>query len=910
MSGAAPDGVRAATALAPRRVVVTGDLVVDHHLYEGEGDRPGLAGSRGVRFVDAWGGAAGLARLIAAAAPHRGGPGISVQLKLSAGPGPRQITHAYATWAPHPTDDREPEREPRKVWRARLLGFGEGMDRASAPFPAEAPDQAAEVDAAEVDAAADAPPADVFVLDDANLGARYDSGLFRGLDGRPTVLPGPPSWIILKTTMPVARGDLWSRLEEEGLDRTVCLVSADDLRAEGAAISRGLSWERTVADLRRALRTDPQLRKLACARHLVVALSLDGVLWVDRPVGASARAVLMFDPGGIEGRWNASRAGTVPGRLTAFAAALALWCAEDAGWEEAGWKGDSQDGDPEKIRRAGFEAALAAGLAAMRDLADLGHGSAGEKPEGFPVERVAKVAASLPVKAFARVEVPWAGADDNWTIVEAAQVPHGVEPRAPVPGLARLLVTHGPSKILGAIPYAVFGKMVAIDPQEIEALRGLHALMSAYRADTKRTRPLCLGVFGPPGAGKSFGVKQLAFELFGERSWLEFNLSQFEKPSDLMGPFHRGRDRALEGVVPVVLWDEFDSEHWKWLQYLIAPMQDGHFQDGQLTHSTGRAVWIFAGGTSWTFEHFKRNGKVPETAKTFKACKGPDFVSRLDGYFDVLGPNPRAEDEAGTARPRDGTFPLRRAQLVRSLLAGPGEGRLDIDSDLLNALLLVPGYRHGARSLDKLVASLRSPAGVPVRRSALPPPRQLDMFVDGPAFTRIIDASASFRTDQAVEEQAGAIHDAYRRQAGSSIDPHIDKCFKSLGAAEREDNVAAARRIIDVLSLIGMSIAQSDIVGVVQQQDYEMMVEHNIERLAEAEHDGWMAHRLANGWTKGPMRDFARRTHPCLVVYDELREDDRKKDRMMVRNYWRRICEANFRVVWLAAVVYQHSNAK
>jgi hypothetical protein len=38
----------------------------------------------------------------------------------------------------------------------------------------------------------------------------------------------------------------------------------------------------------------------------------------------------------------------------------------------------------------------------------------------------------------------------------------------------------------------------------------------------------------------------------------------------------------------LVLWDEFDSRGFHRLQYLLAPMQDGRFQDGALTHAVGR----------------------------------------------------------------------------------------------------------------------------------------------------------------------------------------------------------------------------------------------------------------------------------------------------------------------------------
>lgn len=141
--------------------------------------------------------------------------------------------------------------------------------------------------------------------------------------------------------------------------------------------------------------------------------------------------------------------------------------------------------------------------------------------------------------------------------------------------------------------------------------------------------------------------KRLPQKLSGPDSWLEFNLSQFANADDLIGAFHQIRDKVLQCRLPVVFFDEFDSQSYRWLQFLLAPMQDGKFQEGQVTHPIGKCVFIFAGGTSWTYETF---GPPPSSATTggssssttggvghlsaaemeFRLAKGPDFKSRLD----------------------------------------------------------------------------------------------------------------------------------------------------------------------------------------------------------------------------------------------------------------------------------------
>ena len=51
------------------------------------------------------------------------------------------------------------------------------------------------------------------------------------------------------------------------------------------------------------------------------------------------------------------------------------------------------------------------------------------------------------------------------------------------------------------------------------------------------------------------------------------------------------------------------------------------------------------------------------------------------------------------------------------------------------------------------------------------------------------------------------------------------------------------------------------------------------EALAEHVHDTWMQGRLADGWTLGEVRDDAKRTHPCLIPYEELSEEEKDYDR-------------------------------
>jgi len=47
-----------------------------------------------------------------------------------------------------------------------------------------------------------------------------------------------------------------------------------------------------------------------------------------------------------------------------------------------------------------------------------------------------------------------------------------------------------------------------------------------------------------------------------------------------------------------------------------------------------------------------------------------------------------------------------------------------------------------------------------------------------------------------------------------------------------------------------------------------------------ASHDSWMAQKLSEGWTYGPVKDVDAKTHPCLVPFDELPHSQQFKDRL------------------------------
>ncbi|GAA2360322.1 RyR domain-containing protein [Nonomuraea africana] len=70
-----------------------------------------------------------------------------------------------------------------------------------------------------------------------------------------------------------------------------------------------------------------------------------------------------------------------------------------------------------------------------------------------------------------------------------------------------------------------------------------------------------------------------------------------------------------------------------------------------------------------------------------------------------------------------------------------------------------------------------------------------------------------------------------------------------------------------------------------------------IEILAEMEHVRWVRMMLARGWTNGPLRDDARRTHPDIGDWATLSATAKEKDRDTVRNLPDILAIAGFQVV-------------
>ncbi len=527
----------------------------------------------------------------------------------------------------------------------------------------------------------------------------------------PPLLAAGPGAVVWQTGAPLAGSPLADLLLTEHAERLTVLTSSDELRKAGAQVGYPLSWEKLTEEVIAAVRAHP----LSRARRVIVIVGASGAVIVDR----DGDDVLVFDPRSQEGDWGARYPGVGAGYGRCLDAAVAL---ELTGGHEPDLVG---------ALKRGLAAARAAHVAGFRVDEDR------ERPHSpFPLDEVAE-ALLRDCDDFASVVYrPQAGGSI------LAQTHAG----ASLADVAAAAAVRGIASLPYGIPVETMGQWASVDRAEIESLRSVRNILNEYvqqelRGGDVRT-PLPIAVFGPPGAGKTFAVRQMASVLLpGRVRKLEFDLSQLPNEGELRAAFHEIRDVALEGQLPLVFWDEFDcplgGEPLGWLRHFLKPMADGRFRDGAGYHPLGAAIFVFAGGTTTGFDDFIAYGD--ERAE--RAAKKPDFISRLRGYVNVTGPNRQDHHDVAA--------PLRRAIMLRSLVgsrapqmlepdAETGEPRLQIDEGVLRAFLQIGEYIHGARSMEAVV-QMSSLAGKPrFERASLPASQQLAVHVDAGEFMALV----------------------------------------------------------------------------------------------------------------------------------------------------------------------------
>jgi len=868
-----------------KTVLVTGDVIVDHYLYEGDRTHSGLEGGLGTRLQTGFGGAVLLHRILDQVRQAVPGDSQSFEVKLGIDTSDAALDkfppglQSFGVWGPK----SQPEKNGGSVWRLiNALGYGVPITE---PIDLIVNKEALESSAK------------VIVLDDAGLYFRNS----RSKHHWPTVLRGGsqelPDWVVLKLSRPIGKSDLWRTLINSELrDRLIVVLSIEELRAESVRVSRGVSWERTALDLVDEFNLNPSIAALKEPRHCVICIGSEGALHVDRDESINYR--LLFDPAYLEGEWQAMVDGDAFGYMSCLVAGIV-----------------SRLIMPEKKKQDSQEPQLyegiIAGLKARRTMLKEGHGDVKTGEPSLPLAKLAKVIVEPEKsedKKFYSVSVPVLAQDKMdqrslWTILGGEVEPDSQNVQ-PLVGIARRVAIDGTDE-LSLIPHQQFGKLLTVDRTEIESLRNVKLAISRYEKYDKGKKPLSIAVFGAPGSGKSFGVEQIAKGVLGKDVPIkDFNLSQFAGVEELIGAFHQVRDKALGPHTPVIFWDEFDSGNYRWLQYLLAPMQDGAFQEKQITHPIGKCIFIFAGGTSYDFEHFGPRSDDKKAIEEFKRLKGPDFTSRLNLYLNVFGPNKRPfydeKQDEWKGDQRDICYPIRRALLLRSFLGKKGNQQLSIDDGILTALLEINEYAHGARSMGNVVKQMLESGRVgEMARSDLPPEEVVSMHVDYMEFVRLMNRDQEFA--RFAEKLAPYIHGFYcehiKATDGEAV--YLEE-FEKLPKEIQDDNLAAAMRIPKVLAVAGLyAVPRDDSMkgkpGCLDEH-IEKIITDNLDKMAKEEHDSWMETRLANGWRFGEQRKNDEKIHPNLIPYHKLDEEAKSKDKNSILSLKDVLARANYSI--------------
>jgi len=626
--------------------------------------------------------------------------------------------------------------------------------------------------------------------------------------------------------------DITEAMQSAELQASVVLVNADDLRMNECDISRHISWEQTISDTLVAFSTakSPLLTFLKEASFVIVSYDLDGILLIKLETGIPVGAVAVFSSLGIEGDFRAAAPGEMLGSDSVIVAAVAGAIAAErpavlvteflAKAAERGLEGarflhlhgfteleqsvyQASASDPEGVQivktprsealpaiedaepKRFYPIDLSMEIVRTGSLANLNYASmpaTAQKAE--TLSRVCK-AAKADFKLLTR--------SITVDLKEIIKQPHSdwsfltlwTSDQKDIDSLSQDILRKGLEKAWRErrvpAPLCKIGKYVAIGRSEQEAARETAVLVRQYLVNPAARRPFNLAVFGRPGSGKSFLVREVVDQVTPESlrtKTLEFNLSNYTTVKELHGAFHRIRDVALAGRIPVVFWDEFDasveSQQFYWLRFFLAPMWDGYFQEGQDSRPIGKAIFVFAGGRFETYGALRRHlqmgrtiGDVSESefqaqcekeklnrtkVELLHASKGDDFERRLDAYIDLPGIELQSEQGNELAG-------LRRALILRATikdLVGPKVfqgNELRISEGAAKKILHHVEFLHGAGSMTTYVGISDLRTSNRFDSTVEPSRRLLAKIFRDPTTQIAVDATQRFM-EQAIEEES------------------------------------------------------------------------------------------------------------------------------------------------------------
>jgi hypothetical protein len=625
--------------------------------------------------------------------------------------------------------------------------------------------------------------------------------------------------------------------------RCFLMLDAEVLRNSGAMISKSISWERTVMNLIWQLNNNTDIHYLLKAPHILVTFEEDAAVYIETRASGNAEneriihsASMVLADGSCEGAQR--REHLSDNCFTVMVAAAALQFA----------------GVVNRTKSLQLTPVL--------------KNSAAEKEEEDGENLI-----PVPVLKDGNTIAP-----DSWLIANSKTEKDTHE-------LAVNYVKQGDDSLKGkGFPFLKMGGLKSVDRFEIEGFHNIRNLIVEYAnkkfAKGEDIAPLSIAVFGSPGSGKSFGVKQIAKSLNECNIKTDtVNVAQVGSDNELGAAFQKVRDIVFEDKLPLVFFDEFDSGDLKWLKNFLMPMQDGKFKDASGEHPLGKCILVFAGGTVSTFKEFTApmHSADEQVQQRFKNVKGPDFASRIKGAIDIAGPNRRDSS--------DNAYILRRALLLRSLCerderlkANVKAGKKFIDENILMSMLYVPEYKHGARSVETVLKMSKIENGVWLP-SGLPVGNQMFLHLNDRKFTDIlllpiIENSLEGRIAQAIHKKyTGYMTEKQRKRPNA-------KPWEELSTEFKLSNLNQARSYREKLALIKCEMVLKD--G--NLKAVTVFTEDEVLLMAKQEHRRWINEKTEDGWVYAEVRNDGKKHHDCLIEWDKLSEEVQNWDKEPVRN--------------------------
>ena len=429
--------------------------------------------------------------------------------------------------------------------------------------------------------------------------------------------------------------------------------------------------------------------------------------------------------------------------------------------------------------------------------------------------------------------------------------------------VARQIVTQGPERALARCPVRRYGRLMSVDRTEQESLGSIVDTMHE-RLESNIASPTCIGVIGPIGSGKKYTATSVS-EQVGER-WpirkLTYN-ARVMQLKELTNACNTIRDNAAENFLTVISFENFEGlleSDSPLLEEFAALMRYGTFKDDGHERSVGRCLLIFlanqdapiqpaASTPTPTAGDFKRSLTMSSDLRS--RSDESALLDNLHGVINLLGPN-----QAG---PGDKSFAIRRAIMLRSLLNDRHphlniHGTIKIEDSVLHALLFVPSYKHGLRSLEKIISTSRLSGRAKFDVSALPPEEQIQLHVDGRLFMNFL---RSPKLPPVLREKlAEGLFERYKEQRE-----------RMATTPEKKKELLADRSMVDWDELSGelkeSTRAQADdIPRKLRACNYFMLNEErsdpfihvpeftteDLDMLAEMEHERFNAERLQRQW--------------------------------------------------------------